>query len=784
MLKVSQISQRTIRRLRTATPKCPEPDPRTDPVKSTRLRNHIFDPVWYETTYPDVRTFPGPAFEHFRQYGFLEGRHPCNLSAVVEEHYGAEASRALILDFARLGIDVVDAKANTDGEKTTDASRDYLECFADSIAIPHALKPRVSIVVPHFGKVHLTLACVGALSRLKTLIGFEVILVSDGGSDEHQAILKRVAGVRHHNLSSNSGFLRAANEGAELARGDVIVFLNNDCFVLPEWLDEIVTVFEAHPSAGIVGSQLIGETGFINECGGFILPDGHGVNFGRGSVVGASDTSFLRHADYVSGASLAVRTQVWKDLGGFSSEFLPAYYEDTDLCFQAKRAGWSVYVQPASRAVHIEGSTAGRNVLVGAKQSQESNRLKFAAKWSPVLLSKRGLRTSDDSTLSSRRASEGNVLVIDALVPDAGRDAGSVFTTELLRTLVHMGWTPTFGAAYESLARKDNRVADWGRQGVDILVNDEFANPIDVLSRRPHLYEAVIVFRHNVLMPMYSDIRLSAPHAKLLFFPADLHFIRERRLLESGCDLISHAQIRVSRDSELFLANRCDQTVVHSTTEVEVLESEVHGTASISLLPWILKGVRRQAEPPASHQILFVGSHQHLPNPQAVDWFLERVWPVVSQRVPSARFVVVGSGIPTGTAQGWTARGALVAGHVADLDPLYASSRVVVAPLLTGSGFKGKVAEAMANGVPCVGTSLAFEGMNVEPGRHVLAADDAVAFASEIVRLLLDDGHWKIISGDATSFAQSHWSREAASRSLARLLRGTHSPTCEAVGKS
>lgn len=86
-------------------------------MSTTRVRNHIFDPSWYVTTYPDVRIFPGPAFEHFRRYGFLEGRHPCNLSAVIEDLCGTDASNALISDFAFLGIDVLAEQVNTPGDR-------------------------------------------------------------------------------------------------------------------------------------------------------------------------------------------------------------------------------------------------------------------------------------------------------------------------------------------------------------------------------------------------------------------------------------------------------------------------------------------------------------------------------------------------------------------------------------------------------------------------------------------------------------------------------------------
>src|SRR5690606_41068412 len=78
-------------------------------------------------------------------------------------------------------------------------------------------------------------------------------------------------------------------------------------------------------------------------------------------------------------------------------------------------------------------------------------------------------------------------------------------------------------------------------------------------------------------------------------------------------------------------------------------------------------------------------------------------------------------------------------GWVQDLDPLYAGARVTIAPLRFGAGVKGKVGESLGKGVPVVGTSVAVEGMWLEPGTDVLVADGTEEFAAAIGELLADD---------------------------------------------
>ena len=92
-----------------------------------------------------------------------------------------------------------------------------------------------------------------------------------------------------------------------------------------------------------------------------------------------------------------------------------------------------------------------------------------------------------------------------------------------------------------------------------------------------------------------------------------------------------------------------------------------------------------------------------------------------------------------------------VLGWVADLDALFGQVRLSVAPLRYGAGFKGKVATSLAHGVPVVGTAIALEGTGLAPGDGIALADDAAAFADEVVRLHEDEAVWTALAATAAA---------------------------------
>src|SRR3546814_3108976 len=104
-------------------------------------------------------------------------------------------------------------------------------------------------------------------------------MVDDGSPDDSPDVLSAITGLRYHRRAENSGFIAACNDGAAMARGEYLVFLNNDTVPQPGWLDALLRTFAEHPDAGLVGAQLLYPDGRLQEAGGVVFDDGSGWNY-------------------------------------------------------------------------------------------------------------------------------------------------------------------------------------------------------------------------------------------------------------------------------------------------------------------------------------------------------------------------------------------------------------------------------------------------------------------------------------------------------------------------
>lgn len=127
----------------------------------------------------------------------------------------------------------------------------------------------------------------------------------------------------------------------------------------PDWLDELYVTMINNADIGVVGAKLLFPDGKLQECGGIIWRLGDGWNWGRNGDPDNPKFCYMRDVDYVSGAALMVRAELFDRLGGFDEYYAPAYYEDADLCFKARQAGFRTVVQPTSEIIHFEGVSAG-----------------------------------------------------------------------------------------------------------------------------------------------------------------------------------------------------------------------------------------------------------------------------------------------------------------------------------------------------------------------------------------------------------------------------------------
>jgi glycosyltransferase involved in cell wall biosynthesis len=162
-----------------------------------------------------------------------------------------------------------------------------------------------------------------------------------------------------------------------------------------------------------------------------------------------------------------------------------------------------------------------------------------------------------------------------------------------------------------------------------------------------------------------------------------------------------------------------------------------------------------------SHSVVFVGSFRHLPNANGAMWLVERVWPLVVERYPSAQLYLVGNHPTRGMQQRHGKDNVTVTGWVDDVRPYLQRASVVVAPVFEGAGMRTKVLEAWAMAKAVVGTPLAFEGLTTKDGEHAFIAEDVESFAGRILQLLHDKSLAGAMGRQARELASSSFSWEA-----------------------
>lgn len=636
--------------------------------------------------------------------------------------------------------------------------------FEGPIRIPAADDPVASIVIPVYNNSALTRACLASIAEHAGDVPMEVIVVDDESTDDTRAVLAEVAGLRSFRNESNRGFIDSCNRGAGEARGEYLVFLNNDTTVTPGWLESLLDTFRAFDDAGLVGAKLVYPDGRLQEAGGIIFNDASGWNYGRGDDPDRPEYNFVREADYCSGACIAVRRRVFDELGRFDERYRPAYYEDTDLAFKVREAGLRVYYQPACTIVHHEGATSGTDTATGTKRYQLVNQKKFRQRWAGPLTGHPAPGT--DIGLAREHRLKGRVLIVDAVTPQPDQDSGSLRMVNLMRLFRSLGYGVTFFP--DNLNALKPYTARLQQQGVEMQHLPWLHSPPQWFADHGHRFNAVILSRHYVASNYLWLVRTHCPDAALLFDTVDLHFLRERRLAElEGRAALKKVAERTRRE-ELGIARQADMTLVVSPYEKEALSREAPDVA-VSVLSNIHEVRGRRRGFAERRDIWFVGGFQHPPNIDAMRWFAGAIWPAVRSRLDGVAFHIVGSKMPP-EIQSLAGDGIQVHGFVPDVVPFLDGCRLAVAPLRYGAGVKGKVNQSMSHGQPVVATATALEGMHAVPGEDALVAEDAQGFADAVVKAYSDEALWLKLSDNGLANVEQHFSFAAARKALEAIL--------------
>lgn len=613
-------------------------------------------------------------------------------------------------------------------------------------AAADAGEPDVTIVIPAYNHCAVTMRCLQSLADTWfEHVRAEIVLVDDASTDETPRVFAGLPGLVYLRNAQNAGFVRSCNRGAAIARGRYICFLNNDTTLTPGWLDRLVERGEGDETIGALGSKLVYSAGTLQEAGGIIWRDATGWNYGRNGDAADSRYNYVREVDYCSGAALMVRASLWRSIGGFDERFAPAYYEDVDLCFAVRDAGYRVVYEPRSTVIHYEGVTSGTDTASGVKHFQEVNRPKFQAKWNKALEAHLSGSPENVPAAARRLRTGPMILMIDSYVPMHDRDAGSLRLLCIIEMLRAMGYEIMFlGDNYAALQPYTERLQ---QLGVEVLHHIEGGRKMEhALDEALALADVAWICRPN-LFEKYAPIVRKRKQVKLVYDTIDMHFLREKREAE----LVGNAdgKWRETQAREIACAKEADLTVVVCDYEKELLAG--CGISSVGIIPTIHEAECENPPPFEDRSgILFIGGYNHTPNVDAAKWLCKEILPIVLKSIPDATVTLLGSNPPP-EVEALASERVRVTGYVPDVSSFFLESRLFAAPIRYGAGLKGKVGHALGFGLPVVATTVASEGFYLESGKNVLLADDTQAFAKAIVRLHSDAALWNRIS--AASFA-------------------------------
>ena len=648
------------------------------------------------------------------------------------------------------------------------AAAPALPAEAGSIRVPGSLRPFVSIVVPTYGQVDFTLRCLASIAAHPLRYAIEVIVMDDAYPGPEVARLRdEVDGIRLVRNEHNLGFLKTCNAAAMLARGDHILFLNNDTEVAPGAVDVLADLLEADPKVGLAGSKLVYPDGRLQEAGGIMWDDASGWNWGRGEDPHRPEYNYRREVDYISGAAIMVRRSAFEALGGFDPAFAPAYYEDVDIAFRLREAGLSVVYEPRSVVIHHEGASHGTDTSSGVKAYQVTNSARMRERWGDVL--RRDHLPNGAPPLRARdRARHRNVVLFaDHYVPEPDRDAGSRVVMSMFAALVELGWIVKFWP--QNRAYSETYTPPLEAMGVEVL---DWRSPMTLaawLAENGTSLDLVILTRPMVAVDLLPAILGGTP-ARLAYYGVDIHFERMRRQAALSGDAALARDAEEMRRLETRLWRSFDPVIHLSEEEAAIVRREVPGANAKTVLGFPCERVVRRDAPTEGETILFVAGFMHPPNVDAARVLIEEVMPIVRARRPGARVCLVGSN-PTVEVRALAGPKVEVTGWVSAerLREHYAEARVAVVPLRFGAGVKGKVAEALTEGVPLVTTSIGAEGFCGLSEVIPIHADTA-SMAADIVLLLEDDAAWTARSEAGTRFAEETLSTAATRETMALAI--------------
>lgn len=628
--------------------------------------------------------------------------------------------------------------------------------------------PRLSVVLVLHNQAALTYACLLSLIQHED-VGLEIIIVDNASTDKTAALLEKIHGAIIIKNQSNLHFIEGANSGARKATGDFLLFLNNDTVVYPGALAAAVQTLTRNPEVGVVGATLIRPDGKLQEAGSSVLPDGstHGIGVGEDPFTTPYRQSF--EVDYVSGAFLCTRKNLFTSLDGFDPRFSPAYYEDADYCFRLRALGFKTLFEPNALILHIQHASSethtDAHALISRNKPIFAQRHLFTNTDTPRIEQKLEQKSRHGSAITAAR-----ILFIDDFLPIASRGQGLPRSDHIVRSLHAMGHSlsiaPT-NETQESLAKYQSHIIP------GVSVHSIEGDRVRALSTLIPQHDVVFVSRpHNMELLTRVLAETNCARPAILYDAEAIFAFREiyKKEALSGMVFTAEEKDTIIR-KESSLAQNAD--VVLSVSEWEASHFRKAGASSVFVLSHMVHV--RDAVPTFAQRkgFMTVGPvlAEDTPNADALLWFLGNVAPAIQKENPQDENVITIIGENRlsllVSAMSPSAR---VLGVIPSLFPEYDRHKVFFAAHRYSAGIPLKLVEAASHGIPVLCTSLLSNQLGLSH-QEACIADTPQEWITQCKNLVTDEELWRKYAERAKERVKREFSRERFIQSLRDALR-------------
>jgi glycosyltransferase involved in cell wall biosynthesis len=337
-----------------------------------------------------------------------------------------------------------------------------------------------------------------------------------------------------------------------------------------------------------------------------------------------------------------------------------------------------------------------------------------------------------------------------------------------MTTLRDNGYAVAFLPHFD-LRHANNYTQSLQKRGIECIYLPYISSSEEYLEQNGVRFDYVVLSRASVARELIDCIKEFAPQAKVVFNTIDLHLMRLDRaaaLSKKEADIESARKIK---EIELDIIQKADCTLVVSDVEAKFL-SGILPNAKVRVVPFPADIFEPENGYDERNDIVYLGGFLHMPNVDAVLYFVNEIWPLVSQKLPGTRFVIAGPDAPQEILD-LASDTIIVKGFVEDLGSLFATAKLSVAPIRYGAGIKGKILTSLGYGVPCIATGIATEGIGLKDGEDILIADTPAAFAETVVRVFTTPESWNLLSRNGLDFIRQNYSRPVVSSKLLDVFK-------------